>query len=286
MTTPADWRPAQRTLAAVVAAYLALAVLMVLGALLASLVPCAGKLCVFSRVFEGAGIGLLLALLALVFIGRWLGMRWWFVPTLAAVGVGSAALAALLDPPAAWVFGVIAAAAPVIAALVSARLRPRASALALGALAVLIAVIVALLLLGQQLSDRQVAEYRADSFRATAVPLYAPVDLPDAELRLTSTEDTTVIYDLRTPGHDGWLRVLLDAEPDPARCAWPAPVDLGDGITGSAQTGPVRLCRELDGVVAELWPDGGHSDWTREQALEIARRLAPADADWFVARAG
>lgn len=278
--------PGRRALLAVGAAYLLVSLLGLAGVMIGPLVPCTGKLCEIGRAVEGGLVGAGLALILLAVVAHRLRMRWWFVPAILLLLSGGLLAMTRTDGPLAWALGLMVVASPVIAALLSSGLSRRVVAVAFGVLAVLLVIAVALLALWERLDDRRQDERRAERFRSTSMPLYAPLELQDAELRLTSGDDARVIYDLRTPEHEGWLRVVLY----PAggeECAWQNVRELGDGITAPGSVGDVvyRVCRDLGSVKAELWPDGGGSDWTGDEMLQVARQLAPADAEWFIERA-
>lgn len=109
---------------AALATYVAMAVLAFIGSMIGQAVPCTGKLCELGRVFQGAAVGILVALALMAYVGHRIGMRWWFVPTILAVAIGSLGLADLLADPASKVFVVVALAAPVIGAVVASGRRP------------------------------------------------------------------------------------------------------------------------------------------------------------------
>ena len=273
--------PVARVVLAVVAVYGAVAVAGFLGATIGAVVPCTGKFCELGQVFEGALIGGVIGLALAGGIAHLLGMRWWFIPLTAGLVVVAAWGGFNTADIVTYAFMVLGVTAPVIAALTAARLAKRTVGIALGALAALIAVAVAGMALMDQYEKRRHAQWQAARFRTTPIPLHAPAHLSDAEVRLTAADEHRVIYDLRTPAHDGWLRVVL--APDDPHCGWKNRTEVGDGIVVPGNgTDYGRVCRDLGEVTAEFWPDGGSSDWTGPQILEVAAELVPADAQWFI----
>ncbi|MCG6568298.1 hypothetical protein [Tessaracoccus sp. ZS01] len=262
-------------------AYLSILVPALLGGVGAALVPCGGFLCNVGYAFLGALAGAALGVVVVVFLAARLGLRWWFVPVLLAVAAAGVALFTTFDGVPAGAGVLVAVLAPVAGALTASGLKPRRLLVGAVALLTAIAVGVALLTLGDHLDRRSQLQQRAEKFRTTTLPLVAPTSIEAPELRLVLAEPEQVIYDLRTPEHAGWLRIVL--EPTAVReCSEGNVTDLGDDIFASGEGHSFRrVCRELGEVDAELWPDGGDSDWGSDEMVEVARALEPAGAQWF-----
>lgn len=264
--------------------YVAMGVLGLIGAFIGPLVPCSGKLCELGRVFEGAAVGMVLGLVLAALLAHRLGLRWWFVPTIVGVAVASFVLARSAEDTPLHVLLSLVVAAPIIAALASSGFRPRDIGIGVAALALVIALIAVALKVGDETDRRRRDEGRAEQFRTTGVPLYAPTHIDDAEVRLILGEEDQVMYDLSDGDHDGWLRVVLD--PEPGRCEWSNHTDLGDGLKGRGAGPDYRnVCLEKPGVTVEFWPDGGSSDWTSQDMVDAARGFHPVDAQWLIERA-
>ncbi|GAA4893588.1 hypothetical protein GCM10025789_08460 [Tessaracoccus lubricantis] len=265
------------------AAYLCVVIPAVVIGSGAAVLPCDGFLCNVGNAFLGALVGGALGLVVTAVVGARLGLRWWFVPVLVAVLAVGVVLFTRFDgvPERAGVL--LALLSPMAGALSAAGLRRRGFTVGIASLAALAVFGTAVLTLGAHLDRRAQLDRRADQFRAAALPLHAPTALEQAELRLVLAEDDQVIYDLRTPQHTGWLRIVLEpAATQPCELGRNG-TDLGDGIVATGRDQSFRrVCRQLGSVNAELWPDSSDNDWQADQMVEVARQLEPADAQWFV----
>lgn len=265
------------------ATYLLVVLPGILAGVLATFIPCDGFLCEIGNGVLGALFGAVVGLAAAFVVTRRMGLRWWFIPVLVGVVVLGAAVSASFDTVAPQIGLLLVVASPVIAAVTAAGLQPAVMGRAAVALVVAFAVILGLLALGDQLDRRSRLSQRAENFRTTSLPLYAPTALDDVELKLIRADQDHVMYDINSPDHDGWLRVMLESSAA-GGCHVGNAEDVGDGIYVSPGPKARRVCRDLDGMTAELWPDGAASSWPSDAMVHVARSLEPADAQWFVDR--
>ncbi|MDO5676213.1 MAG: hypothetical protein Q4G35_01760 [Propionibacteriaceae bacterium] len=276
----AERTPGNRAFLAALIAYVLILFLGISGAVVASQIPCTGKFCELGRLFEGAMVGGLLALALTVWISLRIGMRWWFVPLIIALGV-VALPAATFGGPVGWAIALLAVAAPVVSAVTAAGLPRRTMVIAL-------AVLVGLALLGsaviwgvKQAGDARQRSEIHDRLRAETVPLYAPAAVEGVEVKLQYPDEQVVYYEIIIPGRDGALSVSLDGSGFD-RCNWETYRDMGDDIRVPGNKGDfANVCRYLDGVIADVARNGG---WTGEQAVDVLRQFTPVDAEWLIER--
>ncbi|GAA4893610.1 hypothetical protein GCM10025789_08490 [Tessaracoccus lubricantis] len=106
----------QRVMLGVAFGYLCTFVPALLGFFAAAQVPCEGLLCWFESAFVGSCIGLGLGIIVAAFVGRRLGLRWWFGPVLLVLFALSLGLPFMVAG-AGWEAVLLGLLAPVLAAL-------------------------------------------------------------------------------------------------------------------------------------------------------------------------
>lgn len=248
----------------------------------AAAVPCQNQgFSCLSVAIGGGLIGAVVAVLAVSWAGRRLGLRWWWVPVSLILCTGALPLE---DTPGVWL---VLGLAPFVAALTAL---PGARAwrpvVVLGAAALLVA--------GGWLW-RQVAVDGAAvaEVEQSGVALLAPLERPDlriATVHVLAVDPPVVSYSV-APADDprDWISVDLRGRPRDW-CADGRCTDLADGVT--RDDGPdgqaVRYIVERDGVVAVFGTshDGTWGGWSEAEILRLAADLEPTTAAWLIEHEG
>ena len=87
-----------------------------------------------------------------------------------------------------------------------------------------------------------------------------------------------LVYDLRDEPHSGWVRVILDTDPERLACDSPSATDLGDGLVRFSDG---SVCLTRDGVAASIQSDGDN-DWTDAEVIALAREFQPSTVEWLL----